>query len=81
MSDQPVGWFVDWESKLRPTDNPGKGLRCEVDRKAKYVQVLNKYDMLDHESTWYPDEAAVIKAGLKVEYADLTAPIKIGDVK
>jgi hypothetical protein len=37
--------------------------------------------MLDHESTWYPDEAAVIKAGLKVEYADLTAPIKIGDVK
>ncbi len=78
MSDELVGWFVDWDNKLRPTDNPGKGLRCEVDRKAKYVQVLNKYDMLDHESTWYLDEAAVLKAGLKVIYADLTAPIKIG---
>jgi hypothetical protein len=81
MSDQPAGWFIDWDSKMRPTDNPGKGLHCEVDYKAKYVQVLNKYGGLDHESTWYPDEAAVEKAGLKVIYADLTAPIKITGIE
>ncbi len=81
MGDQPAGWFIDWEGKMRPTDNPGKGLRCDVDYKAKYVQVLNKYGGLDHESTWYADEEAVKKAGLKVAYADLTAPVKITGIE
>ena len=62
----PTGYFIDWDGKLRPIDQPGKGLRCEVDYKAKY-----------HESTWYPDEAAVVKAGIKVTHAATDAPIQI----
>ena len=51
-SETPKGYFIDWDGKLRPIDQPGKGLRCEVDYKAKYVMVFNKYGGLDHESTW-----------------------------
>ena len=58
-SETPKGYFIDWDGKLRPIDQPGKGLRCEVDYKAKYVMVFNKYGGLDHESTWYPTEADV----------------------
>jgi len=64
------GYFLDWDSKLRPLDRPGPGLRCELDRPAKYVMVFNKHGVLDHESTWYPDEAAVAKAGIRVIYAE-----------
>lgn len=76
----PNGYFIDWDGKMRPIDRPGKGLRCEVDMKAKYVMVFNKYGGLDHESTWYADEAAVAKAGLKVAHADLDAPIRISSI-
>ena len=48
-SETPKGYFIDWDGKLRPIDQPGKGLRCEVDYKAKYVMVFNKYGGLDHE--------------------------------
>ena len=65
---------------MRPIDQPGKGLRCEVDRKARYVMVFNKYGGLDHESTWYADEAAVTKAGIKIVYADTAAPIRISSI-
>ncbi|WP_442756673.1 hypothetical protein ACNHKD_08790 [Methylocystis sp. JAN1] len=75
------GYFIDWDGKLRPIGNPGKGLRCEVDFKAKYVMVFNKYGGLDHESTWYPNVTAVEKAGIKVAYADLDAPIKISSIE
>ncbi|PPD42727.1 MAG: hypothetical protein CTY15_11795 [Methylocystis sp.] len=74
------GFFIDWDGKMRPVSNPGKGLRCEVDMKARYVMVFNKYGGLDHESTWYPDEAAVEKAGIKVAYADTDAPIRISSI-
>ncbi len=74
------GYFIDWDGKLRPIDQPGKGLRCEVDFKAKYVMVFNKYGGLDHESTWYPDEAAVTKAGIRIAYADVEAPIRISSI-
>jgi len=80
MSDATGGYFIDWDGKMRPIDQPGKGLRCEVDIKAKYVMVFNKYGGLDHESTWYADEAAVAKAGLKVVHADLSAAIKISSI-
>lgn len=76
----PKGYFIDWDGKLRPIDQPGKGLRCEVDHKAKYVMVFNKYGGLDHESTFYPDEAAVAKAGIKVVHADLAASIRISSI-
>jgi hypothetical protein len=74
------GFFIDWDGKLRPVANPGKGLRCEVDKKSKYVMVFNKYEGLDHESTWYPDEAAVAKAGIRIVYADVDAPIRISSI-
>jgi hypothetical protein len=83
MSDAPetpTGFFIDWDGKLRPIGAPGKGLRCEVDRKAKYVMVFNQYGGLDHESTWYPSEAAVEKAGIKVDYADVDAAIRISSI-
>lgn len=83
MSESSVaenGYFIDWDGKMRPVANPGKGLRCGVDRKAKYVMVFNKYGGLDHESTWYPDEAAVAKAGIRVAYADLEAAMKISSI-
>ena len=41
------GFFVDWDGKLRRVDQPGEGLRCEVDHKAKYVMVFNKHGGLD----------------------------------
>ncbi len=78
--DKLDGYFIDWDRKMRPVGAPGKGLRCEVDMKAKYVMVFNKYGGLDHESTWYPNEAAVEKAGIKVAYADLDAPIRISSI-
>ena len=79
-SQASTGYFIDWDGKLRPIDQPGKGLRCEVDRKAKYVMVFNKYGGLDHESTWYPDEAAVQKAGIRVVHADLGGAIRISSI-
>jgi hypothetical protein len=80
MQIPAAGFFVDWDGKLRPIDQPGKGLRCEVDFKANYVMVFNKYGGLDHESTWYPDEAAVSRAGIKIVYADLEEPIRISSI-
>jgi hypothetical protein len=79
-SETHTGYFIDWDGKLRPIDQPGKGLRCEVDHKAKYVMVFNKYGGLDHESTWYPSEAAVEKAGIKVVHADTGAAIRISSI-
>ncbi len=79
-SETPKGYFIDWDGKLRPIDQPGKGLRCEVDYKAKYVMVFNKYGGLDHESTWYPTEAAVEKAGIKVVHADTGESIQISSI-
>lgn len=79
-TETPKGYFIDWDGKMRPTDQPGKGLRCEVDYKSKYVMVFNKYGGLDHESTWYADEAAVAKAGIKVVHADIDAPIRISSI-
>jgi hypothetical protein len=80
-TDRPVGYFIDWDGKMRPIDKPGKDMRCEVDFKSKYVMVFNKYGGLDHESTWYADEAAVVKAGIKAIHADLDAPIKISSIE
>lgn len=79
-TETPKGYFIDWDGKMRPIDQPGKGLRCEVDYKSKYVMVFNKYGGLDHESTWYADEAAVEKAGIKPIHADLGAPIRISSI-
>jgi hypothetical protein len=79
-SETPKGYFIDWDGKLRPIDQPGKGLRCEVDYKAKYVMVFNKYGGLDHESTWYPTESAVEKAGIKVVHADTGETIQISSI-
>ncbi|ACB94470.1 hypothetical protein [Beijerinckia indica] len=76
-NEYPDGYFIDWDGKTRPIAHPGKGLRCEVDKKSKYVMVLNKYGGLDHESTWYPTVADVEKAGIKVVHADISAAIKI----
>ncbi len=55
-------------------------MRRKVDYKAKYVMVFNKYGGFDHESAWYPDEAAVQKAGIKIAYADVTAAIRISSI-
>lgn len=79
-AEKPAGYFIDWDGKMRPTDQPGKGLRCEIDYKSRYVMVFNKYGGLDHESTWYADEAAVAKAGIKVVHADLASAIKISSL-
>jgi hypothetical protein len=79
-TDAHGGYFIDWDGKLRPIASPGAGLRCEVDFKARYVMVFNKYGGLDHESTWYPDEAAVAKTGIRIAYADVAAPIRISSI-
>lgn len=80
VSETDRGYFIDWDGKLRSIDRPGKGLRCEVDYKSKYVMVFNKYGGLDHESTWYPNEAAVERAGIKIVHADVDAPIQISSI-
>jgi hypothetical protein len=79
-AETPKGYFIDWDGKLRPIEHPGKGLRCEVDYKAKYVMVFNKYGGLDHESTWYPHETAAAKARVKNFSADVSEPIRISSI-
>ncbi|WP_322318155.1 hypothetical protein [Hydrogenophaga sp.] len=60
-----AGYFMDWDGNVRRTDDPGGGYRCDVDRGARYVGVLSKSGALVHEATFYKDQAALDKAGIK----------------
>lgn len=64
MNGEP-GFFMDWDGNVRRTDDPGGGYRCDVDRGARYVGVLSKSGALMHEATFYKDQAALDKAGIK----------------
>ncbi len=61
----PEGLFVDWDGNLRRTTDPGAGFVCDVDLMAKYVGVKTPKGILMHEATFYKDQAAVDKAGIK----------------
>ncbi|MCO5975288.1 hypothetical protein [Ideonella oryzae] len=65
MSSTPEGFFVDWDGQLRSTTDCGGGYRCEVDLPAKYVAVMSPKGALVHEATFYKDQAAVEKAGIR----------------
>lgn len=62
----PAGFFIDWDGNTRRTESPGKGYRCEVDAKARYVGIFGKYGTLDHEGTYYKTLADIEAAGIKV---------------
>lgn len=64
------GYFMDWDANIRSTAHPGKGLRCEVDRKSRYVAVLDKHDSMAHEATFYPTLEAMHAAGIKGQLVD-----------
>lgn len=61
----PEGFFVDWDGQLRRTTDPGGGYVCVVDLPARYVAVTGRNGTLVHEATYYKDQAAVDKAGIK----------------
>lgn len=63
----PAGFFVDWDGNARRTEAPGKGYRCEVDIKARYVGVFGKYGTLDHEATFYKTLADIEAAGIRAK--------------
>ncbi|HAF00114.1 MAG TPA: hypothetical protein DCO68_11970 [Methylophilaceae bacterium] len=65
-----AGYFIDWDTKLRSTDHPGKGHHCEIDRASRYVAVKDKYGSMIHEATFYPSLEAVAKAGIKSQLVD-----------
>ncbi|MBI3384167.1 MAG: hypothetical protein HY019_19360 [Aquabacterium sp.] len=63
----PEGFFVDWDGNVRKTTDPGGGYLCDVDTAARYVGVTTKTGTLVHEATFYKDEAAIAKAGIKAQ--------------
>ncbi|MGQ0597478.1 hypothetical protein [Aquabacterium sp.] len=63
----PEGFFVDWDGNVRRTTDPGGGYLCDVDTAARYVGVTTKTGTLVHEATFYKDEAAIAKAGIKAQ--------------
>lgn len=65
MTMIPEGFFVDWSGNLRKTTDPGGGFVCDVDLAARYVGVKTAKGVLMHEATFYKDQAAVDKAGIK----------------
>jgi hypothetical protein len=69
MSEE-AGYFIDWDSHLRSTDQPGKGYICEIDRVARYVAVKDKYGSMIHEATFYPSLEKVAAAGIRAALVD-----------
>jgi hypothetical protein len=69
--DELTGFFIDWDGNARPVAKPGKGWRCEVDLKTKYVMVFGKHGTLDHESTYYPTLEAIAAKGIKAELVEV----------
>lgn len=65
MSD--AGFFIDWNGKVRSTDDPGGGYRCEVDRVVRYVGIRTAKGALIHEATLYRTLADIEKAGIRAE--------------
>ena len=47
MTDAPEGYFIDWDGKTRPVDQPGKGLRCEVDKTKLRERVEREYRAME----------------------------------
>jgi len=61
------GFFIDWNGKVRSTDDPGGGYHCDVDRAARYVGVLTATGALMHEATLYRSLEDIQRAGIKAE--------------
>lgn len=74
MSAIPEGLFVDWSGDLRKTTDPGGGFVCEVDLPARYVGVKTVKGVLMHEATFYKDQAAVDRAGIKAQLVPGSQP-------
>lgn len=74
MTTIPEGLFVDWSGNLRKTSDPGGGFVCDVDLAARYVGVKTAKGMLMHEATFYKDQAAVDKAGIKAKLVPGSEP-------
>lgn len=74
MTTIPEGLFVDWSGNLRKTSDPGGGFVCDVDLVARYVGVKTAKGMLMHEATFYKDQAAVDKAGIKAKLVPGSEP-------
>ena len=70
----PEGFFVDWDGNLRRTSDPGENFVCDVDLPARYVGVKTPKGALMHEATFYKDEAAVAKAGIKAQLVPGSQP-------
>jgi hypothetical protein len=73
VADDP-GFFVDWNGKLRRTDDPGADYICEIDRPARYVAVNSPKGALVHEATFYKTVEDVAKAGIKAELVPGSTP-------
>lgn len=72
--DVPEGFFVDWNGKLRSTRDPGGGYWCDVDLMVRYVGVKSTKGVLVHEATYYKNQAALDKAGIRAELVPGSEP-------
>lgn len=61
------GYFIDWNGKIRSTDDPGGGYVCDVDLVARYVGIKTNRGTLVHEATYYPDLATIERKGIRGE--------------
>jgi hypothetical protein len=68
------GYFIDWNGKLRSTDDPGGGYVCDIDRPARYVAVNTASGTLVHEATLYRSLEDVAKAGIRADLVPGSTP-------
>lgn len=69
-----AGYFIDWNGKARPTDDPGDGYICDIDKPARYVAVTTPTGTLVHEATLYRSLEDIAKAGITAELVPGTIP-------
>ncbi|CAG9267854.1 hypothetical protein [Paraburkholderia unamae] len=63
--DEATGYFIDWDGNVRRTGDPGGGYQCGIGRAARYVGITTQSGTLVHEATFYRDQDALARAGIK----------------
>ena len=69
-----TGYFIDWSGKARCTEDPGEGLRCELDTAARYVAVMTPSGAIVHEATLYKSLEAIARAGIQTQLVPGSTP-------
>ena len=68
------GFFVDWNGKIRRTDDAGGDFVVDVDPVARYVALSTAGGTLMHEATFYKSLDEIGKKGIKGELVPGSTP-------